>query len=224
MATSHFTADQDGILPDAIVGMAKERGFTKQGEMFSVDNMAALAQEVLGDQVQVTVEEIEELLNNTNMIKYLGTGDMFLVPYDCDFNHEPCLAKGEKAHWGLVSGFVMAVKIDIADTFKDKSVKVAKDIENNQIFHLSELTKEGLSDLSNMVEVSESHLLLLAKQSKSLSLGAWRRDKLVKSCLNLTEIDPKREVEIELYQIPEGGIKAGLAGRMVHLKKKIQNL
>lgn len=221
MATSHFTKNKEGILPEAIVGVAKERGFTKQGEMFSVDNMAALAQEILGGGVEVTVEEIEELLNNENMIKFLGTGDMFLVPYDCDFNHEPCLAEGEKAHWGLVTGFVMAVKMDIIDNIKDKAVLVAKDIENTQIFHLSELPSEGLCQLSNMVEVSESHLLLLAKQSKSLSLGAWRRDKLVKSCLNLIEIDPKREAEIELYQIPDGGIKAGLAGRMVHLSKKM---
>ena len=29
---------------------------------------------------------------------------LFLVPYDTDFNQEPCLRKGHKAHWALIVG------------------------------------------------------------------------------------------------------------------------
>ena len=29
---------------------------------------------------------------------------LFLVPYDTDFNQEPCLRKGHRAHWALIIG------------------------------------------------------------------------------------------------------------------------
>ena len=59
-------------------------------------------------------------------------------------------------------------------------------------------------------------VMLLARQSKSLVLGLWDREELVQSCLNLKAINPKRGEECK-YVIPEGGIEAGLAGKMVLL-------
>jgi hypothetical protein len=33
------------------------------------------------------------------LIQHIRDDQTLLVPYDCDKNHEPCLASGHKAHW-----------------------------------------------------------------------------------------------------------------------------
>jgi len=59
--------------------------------------------------------------------------------------------------------------------------------------------------------------MLVARQSKSLVLCLWDRDELVESCLNLKAFRQKRGEEEVKYVIPEGGVEAGLAGKMVLL-------
>ena len=39
--------------------------------------------------------QYEELVLSRNLL---------LVPYDTDFNQEPCLKKGHRAHWALIIG------------------------------------------------------------------------------------------------------------------------
>ena len=60
-------------------------------------------------------------------------------------------------------------------------------------------------------------VMLVARQSKSLVLGLWDRDELVESSLNLKNFYPKRGKEEDKFVIPEGGVEAGLAGKMVLL-------
>ena len=70
------------------------------------------------------------------------------------------------------------------------------------------------------------------RQSKSTVLGIWEPGELVNSNNNLLEVDFKREdgeyvvrekgrvitaINYFYFQIPEGGIEAGLCGRMVLL-------
>lgn len=37
----------------------------------------------------------------------LRLGSIFLVPYDPDANHTPCLNRGHKAHWALIIGYLI---------------------------------------------------------------------------------------------------------------------
>ena len=68
-----------------------------------------------------------------------------------------------------------------------------------------------------MRERGPEGVVVVARQSKSLVLGLWPRDELVESCLNLKAFQPRRGKEKEMYMIPEGGVEAGLAGKMVLL-------
>ena len=57
--------------------------------------------------------------------------------------------------------------------------------------------------------------MLVARQSKSVQLGIWSRDKLVDSCNNLQEAALKRLDGS--YVVPEGGLKEALCGRVIVL-------
>ena len=86
----------DNIDLEEVVRSAKERGYTKQGEMFSVEDMASLARLVLEREVEVV--ESKELLDCRQLMARLSEGGAMLVPYDCDHNHTPARLRGSKAH------------------------------------------------------------------------------------------------------------------------------
>jgi hypothetical protein len=74
----------------------------------------------------------------------------------------------------------------------------------------------------------------VARQSKSLVLGLWDKEELVSSNNNLNEVELKGEISdfvvisetirvkifnISEFQIPPGGVEAGLFGRMVLVRR-----
>nr|KAF6406223.1 hypothetical protein HJG59_001755 [Molossus molossus] len=89
-----------GIPLERLVQMAMERGYTVQGEMFSVADMGRLAEEALGCRAELLHGGLGGP-NREHVLQHLVTGHPLLIPtsYDEDFNHEPCQRKGHKAHW-----------------------------------------------------------------------------------------------------------------------------
>jgi len=170
---------------------AVELEFTRQGEMFSADNMAKLGQEF---GVNTRVESVRKLSDTSWLSDMLGCGNLIMVPYDCGPGHGPCLAGGKKAHWCLVTGLIVQ-STDSQDI--DESIRIMPGFYG---------TRRVISGGGGLVKV-------IARQSKSLVLGCWNVDELVSSCENLTTLGDKRDDEN--YQIPEGGIEAGLCGKIV---------
>lgn len=81
---------------------AQVKGYSYQGEMFSVDDMASLAKAMIPN---ITTQIITGLLDKRDaVIHSLARGAILLVPYDADRNHQPCCRKGHKAHWAAVCG------------------------------------------------------------------------------------------------------------------------
>lgn len=73
-------APPSGIPLERLVEMAMERGYTAQGEMFSVADMGKLAQETLGCQV----EQLHGGLggpNRARVLWHLVSGHPLLIPY-----------------------------------------------------------------------------------------------------------------------------------------------
>jgi len=142
--------------------------------------------------------EIKSLYDKDWLVNTLSEGSLLLIPYDCAANHSPCLEGGKKAHWALVVGIAWQAAacngtlLDLAPGWSWQ----------NQVPAPPDMT---------------DRVMLVARQSKSLVLGLWDREELVESCLNLKAICPKRGEEEDKYVIPEGGIEAGLAGKMVLL-------
>jgi hypothetical protein len=82
---------------------AKDEGYTYNGEMFSVENMASLAKSHLKS---TEIQVYTGLLNTEEIKEILLQGVNLLVPYDTDKDNSPGLQNGHKAHWAIICGAV----------------------------------------------------------------------------------------------------------------------
>ncbi|XP_037675609.1 UPF0692 protein C19orf54 homolog isoform X3 [Choloepus didactylus] len=101
-------ASPSGTPLESLMQVAKDRGYTAQGEMFSVADMGRLAQEVLGCQAELLCGGLGGP-NRDRVLQHLVAGHPLLIPYDEDSNHEPCQRKGHKAHWAVSAGQELAL-------------------------------------------------------------------------------------------------------------------
>jgi len=230
MATRMLIKDSN-ISTREIFKMATEKGYTKQGEMFSAANLADLAHSVLGRDSRVSLENIDILGDDSQVCADLLAGDVLLVPYDCDFNHGPCLAEGRKAHWALLTGFVLVSNEESPD-YLVSNEESPENFVSNEDFPENLVSNEDFADYlvsdeespDNLVQVSSHHkitgienkkLLLFGRQSKSLVLGAWDKELLISSNKNLKIVDAKRSTDE--YIIPAGGLEEGLASKIIRI-------
>jgi len=193
-------AGGEEVSVDKVQELAIKKGYSKQGEMFSVENMADLATTVLDREAMVASTDVD-------MVAELLGGWMLLVPYDCAHNHHPAMLQGRKAHWALITGFVLAVDAaeDIADIGNSEdNVVIVKEIKDS-------------GKLDKILAQHNTKKLLVARQSKSLVLGLWDMKELINSNNNLKTVEFKED--ISKFVVPEGGVEAGLCGRMVKLKR-----
>lgn len=110
----------DDVVSD-IFKVAKERGYTYNGEMFSVNNLCELANYFTKYSASIYNGD----LNNDYIKDFLVNGGYMLVPYDADKNHSPCLTNGHKAHWAAISGIIETEKEVYILAKHGKSKKVA---------------------------------------------------------------------------------------------------
>ena len=95
----------------AVQDAAVKRGFSRRGEMFSCDDLCALANDLLGGRADAKVEDGDLIRDVRLLWEEFSNGSLLLVPYDTDFNQEPCLRKGHKAHWALIVGNQLVINL-----------------------------------------------------------------------------------------------------------------
>ncbi|KAK1900499.1 UPF0692 protein C19orf54 like [Dissostichus eleginoides] len=76
--------------------------------MFSAENMALLAEEVCGCRAEVLSGGLGGD-NAATVIAHLWGRQPVLIPYDEDYNHEPCQRSGHRAHWAVASGVLLGL-------------------------------------------------------------------------------------------------------------------
>lgn len=86
-----------------LLRVAKDNGFTNDGEMFSAHDMGVLAKIFYNLKYKVIHNGLEKY---KSLIEHLYQGYPVLVPYDADRNHTPCLKQGHKAHWAVLTGTI----------------------------------------------------------------------------------------------------------------------
>ncbi|CAI2313948.1 unnamed protein product [Caenorhabditis sp. 36 PRJEB53466] len=86
---------------EKILETAKEKGFTKQGEMYSADFLADLTNQFLPNSAVVRGFPDAKTLSQS-----ICDGKLILIAYDCGPNYQPVQVKGHSAHWLLACGFV----------------------------------------------------------------------------------------------------------------------
>ncbi|XP_072885093.1 actin maturation protease isoform X1 [Hemitrygon akajei] len=205
MAGHLLNAPQPVSLED-IVNCAVEKNYTAQGEMFSGDNMVKLAKEVFACHGELLSGGLLGS-NKTRILSHLKSGYPALIPYDEDFNHEPCLRKGHRAHWAVVSGALLGLRCELLEDVYEKDPDVP-----GLYYPKGDVSRASYSEDC----VVESHLL--AKQGKSLKYQLWEYELVHRSNTQLTEFSPKRDNDGTSYVIPEGGVKLGLCGVVILLQ------
>lgn len=197
-----------GIPLERLVQVAVERRYTAQGEMFSVADMGRLAREILGCQAEVLHGGLGSP-NRDHVLLHLVAGHPLLIPYDEDFNHEPCQRKGHKAHWAVSAGVLLGVQA-VPD------VGYAEDPELPGLFHPAASSPHQPPALPE--EGSTGTIYLLSKQGKSWHYQLWDYDQVRDSNLQLTDFSPLRATDGREYVVPAGGVRAGLCGQALLLR------
>ncbi|XP_014271300.1 actin maturation protease [Halyomorpha halys] len=123
---------------------AQSLGFSKSGEMFSVDNMETFAKHVLGDYFKVEMYSGGLAAEKATVMECLIKGQgLYLVPYDSDRNHLPACLRGHKAHWAVLCGAVIdnGVSYVLARQGKSRHIGIwdydALDQSNSNLFEIA---------------------------------------------------------------------------------------
>ncbi|KAK7882635.1 hypothetical protein WMY93_028809 [Mugilogobius chulae] len=190
---------------ETVTQTALNRAYTAQGEMFSAQNMALLAEEICGCKAQVLSGGLRDD-NALTIIKHLWDRQPVLIPYDEDFNHAPCKRSGHKAHWAVASGVLLGL-----DHGSLNKQHVQPDSSLPWLYLPIDASPCPISS-SQTREV-----YILAKQGKSLRYQIWSLDCVAESNDQLRTLDPQRENSGTLYVLPEGGVETGLSGQAVLL-------
>ncbi|KAI5623800.1 UPF0692 protein C19orf54-like [Silurus asotus] len=207
---AHLMKPAMTVSMESIMQIAVNRGYTAQGEMFSASNMALLAEEVCGFRAQRLSGGM--MGNNAALIlKHLTDGQPILIPYDEDFNHEPCSRRGHKAHWAVASGVLLGLA--------EGSVS-GKQLSTDTTLPWLHLGR-GSAPADCLKNPAEVHIL--AKQGKSLRYQLWMLDTVAQSNMQLKEMDPQRAGDGSYYVLPPGGVEEGLSGQVVLLHTSQEN-
>jgi len=197
---------------------AIEMKFTKHGEMFSAKNMAKLATTVFNCEAEKVKGSHEILNNQKTLLKILAGEDekLIMVPYDSDADQWPSMRKGHKAHWGLIFGLALMMPC------KNKAFDNAKILDGYVSYlkpPLSQATIDSILD-----DYKETKFLLMVRQSKSKRIFFFNSRRMAESNNNLTGYSTNhRHHELfthDGFVMPPGGLKSGLKGQLVFLKKQ----
>lgn len=185
MASQYF--DATNLSAENILPLAKNHGYTKNGEMFSAFNMARLTEDLLPCKTNVMACLLD---NKREILSCICRGCPVLMPYDADKNHQPCLNKGRNAHWALLNGVCFELSEDISNLGYDKFGDV------DCAFRVY-----TASDVSQYLDTSIKSYVF-AYQGKSKYMALWDLDTLLLSNKNMFEVTTKYSSENML--LPSG--------------------
>ncbi|XP_014865038.1 PREDICTED: UPF0692 protein C19orf54 homolog isoform X1 [Poecilia mexicana] len=208
---AHLRQPQLSVAMETVVQTAVRRGYTAQGEMFSACNMALLAEELCVCKAELLSGGLSGR-NTAAIIKHLWSGQPVLVPYDEDFNHEPCQRQGYRAHWAVASGVLLGLNQVSANN---------EHVQPDPSLPWLYVAKGGHLPCP-VTGTSTTEVYILAKQGKSLRYQLWSLDSVARSNGQLRMMDPLRANDGSQYVVPEGGVEAGLAGQAVLLHTRTQ--
>uniref|UniRef100_A0A3Q2NZV6 Actin maturation protease n=1 Tax=Fundulus heteroclitus TaxID=8078 RepID=A0A3Q2NZV6_FUNHE len=206
---AHLRRPQLTVDMETVVQTAVRRGYTAQGEMFSAHNMALLAGELCACKAELLSGGLSGG-NAAAIVNHLWSGQPVLIPYDEDFNHEPCQRDGHRAHWAVASGVLLGLDRGIVN---DEQAQTSPT--------LPWLYVASGNHLPCPVN-SATEVYILTKQGKSLRYQLWSLDSVAQSNGQLKVIDPVRAGDGVRYVVPEGGVEVGLAGQAVLLHTRTQ--
>ena len=196
--------------PSELLQKSRQLEFSKQGEMFSAENLLKLSVEQL--QCSGKLMSFDDV---NAIISLVLKGDVIIFPYDCDKDHTPCREKGRRAHWALSVGCAFSVSNKEIDKFTPFC-------DNKIDYYLLDMTKISHQIIGSIAgSLTLSNTWLFCRHGKSRHIGLWSLKNIMDSNANLLELGSK--FNPSNCVIPTGGMQHGLCGKAVLLKKKEQN-
>ncbi|KAG5882738.1 hypothetical protein JTB14_004034 [Gonioctena quinquepunctata] len=156
---------------------ARNLNFTKNGEIFSVHEMASLAKIHCSGNMQIEV--YSGSLNSDQIKDFILDGGQMLVPYDTEKDNSPSLYRGHKAHWAAVTGGILT---------EDEFFVVARHgkAKNIAIWKLDRLSESNEQLLEFSPDRKLHHVeYKLPEEGIAGPLGLNGKSVLLKSCKNL---------------------------------------
>ncbi|KAK1330184.1 hypothetical protein QTO34_010370 [Cnephaeus nilssonii] len=212
-----------GIPLERLVQMAVERGYTAQGEMFSVANMGRLAEEALGCQVELLRGGLGGP-NRGRVLQHLVSGHPLLIPYPRTGREQGGVERrGPQGHITALA-LTPASATMKTSTMNHGSCWVFRACQAPAMLrtlscqacftsaqHAPPTTIPARGRLAGAV-------YLLSKQGKSWHYQLWDYDQVQDSNLQLTDFSPSRAADGRVYVVPAGGVRAGLCGQALLLR------
>ena len=202
-----------------IMDQAFRDGFTKLGEMFCARSLCDLVGELGISGVQA---EMVEWTKHEQIAGWIRNGDLILVAYDKDGNHEPCFRNGNSAHWCLVVGGLGYRPTDPEnnDTTND-----------NVLFRDDEVGVRLVRDTASTVTDKEPIPIILAFHGQSLHPAVWSTEQLFQSNQQLARVSDavmERALSEDRYIVPgigrlamyvSGDLTQSLAKKVILLRR-----
>ena len=199
---------------NTILEMATAHGLSKKGEILSTANMLSLATKIL-PMVKAIVVSASEVTSRL-LLDHVLSRHALLVPYDCDKDHTPCLARGHNAHWCLIVGVAVTLQKDkLNQKLLDYCVKDSS-LQNHYQLSSALMSEEGRELLLAICESNSDSVHVFARHGKSRHLALWSWDMLLQSNANLFELDPNRIADE--YVVPSEGLSSALSSKIVILQ------
>ncbi|KNC86149.1 hypothetical protein SARC_01718 [Sphaeroforma arctica JP610] len=182
------------------------KGITTYGEFFSSTSLADLALRYYNRQVRCVKN-----WTCSELASQLHSGRLALVPYDADFNHQPCSKKGIKAHWAVLTGMVWISHSDANESANTLQVEacdvcvlengqtVQDDLRNIRVATIATPidtestnapTEMKTHNTSDITRLETRNAYVLARHGKSSHLALWSLSSLFESNAQLTCMDP----------------------------------
>jgi hypothetical protein len=200
---------------DMILAEAGRRGYSRRGEMFSVDHMKELALHFYPDCEYRVLRTTEAQDVWGTLVSCLVDGGVLLFPYDADFNHGPAERKGHAAHWAVVHGILGAFgKDDWSMNFGNEET-ISCEFGSITISSPANITQKGRRDVKELF--FNENTFVICHQGKSTHTGIWRLEDLLRSNHNLREIAPKLLIERDSMILCD--IETGLRNQAIMIKK-----
>lgn len=152
--------------------------------------------------------DTDQILSVIPILNHLHNGWPILIPYDADFNHQPCNKLGYRAHWAVLLGFCLLAPIENNLLISDCD----KDAFSDQLFYYRKASGEFLNAEPDL---SEKLVGFYAKQGKSKHIHGFRCDILRESNLQLKKANPEKSIDMI---IPEESINKSLSNQVLFVK------
>ena len=193
---------------DELMEKARQLNFTKNGEIFDGTNTLIflffsyfvsktkynfLVSFLHGLAELYTKTELVNLKNDTDFFQTVLEAKLILIAYDTDANYEPCNKKGIKAHWALITGFLVPISFD--EKISKSIIDYTEENKPVGIHFIKSLKKNELNSLKQKFENNQtfrSLIYVICKQGKSKNLGIWSLEKLLDSNRQLKEINSSK--------------------------------